>query len=124
MRLALLTAAALALLAGCQDPDVGQACTMRYAGGSQGGDWFETGNFECVNPICIRSVLPVGSSVKNETYCSKACISNRDCYTSETGLICRSVVLDQDFLASLSAADRALYLGDIQISSYCAAPLP
>jgi hypothetical protein len=124
MRLAPLAAAALAFLAGCQDPDVGQACTMRYSGGTQGGDWFETGNFECVNPICIRSILPAGSKVKNNPYCSKACVSNRDCFNSDTGLVCRAVVLDQDFLSALPAAVRDQYLGDVQISSYCAAPVP
>ena len=126
MRLA-LAAAALGILAACQGPDVGQACTLRTAGSgpAPGADWFETGNFECPNPICIQSYLAPGpTKVKHNPYCSKACVSNRDCYTSDTGLVCRLVVLDQDFLAALDPATRAKYLGETQFSSYCAIPLP
>ena len=124
MRLALL-AAALGLLAGCQDPDVGQACTLSVVIDAPTSDWFETGNTACDNLVCMQSPMPLGGSkVKNNPYCSKACISDRDCYSSETGLVCRAVVLDQEFLAALDPATRARYLGDIQISNYCAIPLP
>jgi len=124
MRLALL-AAALGLLAGCQDPDVGQACHLSLTLTAPTSDWFETGNFECVNPVCMQSPLPpAGSKVKHNPYCSKACVSDRDCYSGETGLVCRAVVLDQEFLAALDPATRQKYLGDIQISNYCAVPLP
>jgi hypothetical protein len=119
MRLA-LAAAALVLLAACQGPDVGQDCTLRAAGSgpAPGADWFETGNFECPNPVCIQSYG------RERPYCSKACVSNRDCYTGSTGLVCRLVVLDPDFLAGLDPATRQKYLGDIQYASYCAVPLP
>ncbi len=123
MRPALL-AAALALAA-CQGPDVGQACSLRYqnAAPGPGADGLETGVFECQNPICIASYLPPGSDVKHNPYCSKACVSNRDCYSGETGLVCREVVLDPDFLALLDDATKARYLGEVQTSSFCAAPL-
>jgi len=113
---------ALLLLAGCQDPDVGQACSI--AGLPGGGaapvaaDWMETGNTTCDNLVCIRS------PGRDVPYCSKACVSDRDCYSGETGLVCRAVVLDQEFLAALDPATRQKYLGDIQISNYCAVPLP
>jgi hypothetical protein len=122
-----LALAALGILAACQGPDVGQACTLRAAGlGPQpGADWFETGNFQCVNPVCIQSYQAPGpSKVKHNPYCSKACVSNRDCYSGETGLTCRAVVLDQDFLAGLDPATRQKYLGEVQFSNYCAIPFP
>ncbi len=123
MRLGLATAAAaLTILAACQGPDVGQACSLRATGTGTapgpGADWFETGNFECVNPVCIQSYG------RATPYCSKACVSNRDCYTGSTGLVCRAVVLDQEFLAALPPDVRAKYLGEIQSSDYCAVPLP
>jgi len=120
-----LLAAALGLLVGCQDPDVGQACSLSVTLLAPTSDWFETGNFECVNPVCMQSpVAPGGSKVKHNPYCSKACVSDRDCYSGETGLVCRAVVLDQQFLAALDPVIRQKYLGDIQISNYCAIPLP
>ena len=42
----------------------------------------------------------------------------------DTGLVCRTVVLDPQFLASLPEDVRQKYLGDVQFSSYCATPLP
>jgi hypothetical protein len=129
MRLApVAAAAALVALAACQDPDVGQACTLHVQGQGTGpvaADWFETGNTSCVNLVCIQSPMPAGETkVKHNPYCSKACVSNRDCYSSDTGLDCRAVVLDQEFLAALDADTRAKYLGDIQFSNYCAIRLP
>lgn len=112
---------ALVLLAGCQDPDVGQACSI--AGLPSGGaapvaaDWMETGNTTCDNLVCIRS------PGRDVPYCSKACVSDRDCSSGSTGLVCRPVVLDAEFLASLPEATRQKYLGDVQFSNYCAAPL-
>lgn len=122
---ALLPALLAAALAGCQDPDVGQACTIHVANlpATVPADWMETGNTGCVNLVCIASPDPSGSA-KHNPYCSKACVSDRDCYSGQTGLICRQVVLDSEFLAALSEADRTKYLGDIQFSNYCALPLP
>ncbi len=54
-------------------------------------------------------------------YCSKPCVSDQDCYKSETGLVCRQMVLDPAFVASLPP-DQQQYLGGIQFSSYCAVP--
>lgn len=131
MRLA-LAAAALGLLAACQGPDVGQACTLRCqtaaqpcAAPPQGADVFETGNFECDNPVCIQSYLAQGpTKVKHNPYCSKACVSDSQCYSGDTGLVCRTVVLDAEFLAALDPDTRQRYLGEVQSSSYCAIPLP
>ena len=110
--------AALALAAGCQSPDVGQRCDFQgsAATGPVAADFMESGNAGCANLVCLRSPGRDGG------YCSKACVSDRDCFSGETGLVCRQVVLDPDFLASLPPDVRQKYLGDIQFSSYCAVP--
>ncbi len=77
----------------------------------------------CENLVCIIS--PAGGTAyasrdRGVGYCSKPCVANRDCYPQETGLECRSIVLDADFLATLDPQTRDRYLGDIQYSSYCA----
>ena len=126
MRAALLVAA-LTLCAGCQGPDVGQSCTIAGLDPQQpvAADWLVSGAVACDNLVCIGSPpSPAGSKVKNNPYCSKACVSDRDCYHSETGLSCRQVVLDPDFLAQLDDDTRRKYLGDVAFSSYCAIPLP
>jgi hypothetical protein len=49
-------------------------------------------------------------------------VSNSDCFESETGLVCRQMVLDPLFLSALDQVDPTLkqtYLGDVQFSSYC-----
>ncbi len=142
----LLAAAALAAvsLAGCQSPDVGQKCDIAWntdwlqsgstapkppiasqlpAGGS---DYFESGNLGCDGLVCIVSPAPLGSKYGSDQpgvgYCSKPCVSNSDCYSSETGLTCRQMVLDPVFLDQLDAQTRERYLADIQYSSYCAVP--
>ncbi len=139
----LLAAPAVALLAlaGCQGPDVGGQCTIAwnptwqqdntpppptaatlYASG--GSDYFESGNLACDGLVCIVSPAPAGSkygsTVPGAGYCSKPCVSNADCYQSETGLVCRQMVLDPVFLSTLDQATRDRYLADIQYSSYCA----
>jgi hypothetical protein len=122
----LLAALFLGMLAGCQDPDVGQACSFDspLAAGPVDADYLETGKTECENLVCIRSPdLPPGSRVQNNPYCSKPCVSDDDCSPGDTGLVCRSVVLDPEFLASLPEDVRRRYLGDVQYSNYCAAPL-
>ena len=93
---------------------------------SNGSDYFESGNLACDGLVCIVSPAPAGSeygsSVPGQGYCSKPCVSNADCYESETGLVCRQMVLDPVFLETLDAATRQRYLADIQYSSYCAVP--
>jgi hypothetical protein len=123
------------VLAACQDPDVGQPCTIAW-GQSAGSppptsadaaaDYFESGNIACEGLVCIVSPAPEGSEYRSvelgRGYCSKPCISNGDCYESETGLVCRQMVLDPVFLEQLDPATRARYLADVQYSSYCALP--
>lgn len=129
MRARLVPAAVLlGMLAACQQPDVGQLCSFDLPGAADApvqADYLETGKTECENLVCIRSPdQPAGSRVKSNPYCSKPCVSNSECSTGDTGLVCRSVVLDPAFLASLPEDVRQKYLGDVQVSSYCAAPLP
>jgi len=137
-------AAALALSA-CQTADVGQDCSMPLQAPGGGdldvptpppngplcstdrADYFRTGAIECDNLVCVRSSTgtcsgdPSLASVRH--YCSKACVSDRDCFTGETGLVCRQIVLDPVFLATLPPDVRERYLGQIQASNYCATPV-
>src|SRR5512142_1759541 len=130
---ALLTALALfSLLAlpGCDKPDVGSRCTLGWNPNWQidgtappptpttaQGDYFESGNTDCDDLICIVSPADATSrygSCSGDAcgYCSKPCVSDRDCYSSSTDLFCGQVVLDPLFIASLDAQTRARYLGE------------
>lgn len=141
--LALSWLAAAALVSCKQDPDVGQPCLMDLKDSADnpidvplGGelcsavaaDYFRTGAVECDNLVCIRSATGLCAGdpqkVKVRLYCSKPCVSDDDCFRSQTGLVCRSVVLDAAFLASLPPEVRERYLGDVQSSNYCAPPPP
>jgi hypothetical protein len=118
-----LIALGAAMLPGCQEPDVGQSCSFDIStpDGVVVADYLETGKTECENLVCIRSPAVEGWTRPNP-YCSKPCVSDDDCSRSETGLSCRSVVLDPEFIASLPQDVRDKYLGDLQFSSYCAIP--
>ena len=134
--LAPLAALALAgLLSGCQDPDVGQRCRVPRDPLAQAsptpatitGDYLENGNPACDNLVCIVSPTVPGGRYNDCPggecgYCSKPCVSDTDCFRSETGLACRQMVLDEAFMNSLPADLRERYLADIQFSSYCAVP--
>jgi hypothetical protein len=128
--------ACAALAAGCQDPDVGARCDIQWGGSiaapepsTADGDYLETGNPTCDSLVCIVSPATSGeySTCAGEHvqcgYCSKPCVSDADCYESETGLVCRQMVLDDEFIASLPPEVRDMYLGDAQSSYYCAVPL-
>ncbi len=139
-----LAAVAITLALGaaaCQKPDVGGQCNIAWGDSTPSAptaatttaDYFESGNLACDGLVCIISPAPAGvkygsegnvygSDVAGQGYCSKPCVSNSDCYESETGLVCRQMVLDPVFLETLDAATRARYLADIQYSSYCAVP--
>lgn len=127
----------LAILAlACQDPDVGQRCAITWGQDAAlpaptpstvEGDFLETGNVGCDNLVCI--VSPISSGKYSSCgggdacgYCSKPCVSDDDCYKSETGLECRQMVLDPAFIAALSPEVREKYLADVSYSSYCAVP--
>lgn len=131
----MLALAVLPLLASCQQPDVGEPCTVQWGTGapptpqSVAGDYFESGNATCDNLVCIvsptsdaRYTSRCDANGTNCGYCSKPCVSNNDCYNSETGLVCDLVLPDQQFLATLDPAVRQRYLSDIAFSSYCVVP--
>lgn len=138
-RVALLAVAVGAVLAtGCQSPDVGARCqipsdpssTLDPKPDSISGDYLETGNLACDSLVCIVSPATSGEYATcdgtNCGYCSKPCVSDTDCYKSETGLVCRQMVLDPEFIQLLEEQDPELadrYLGDARYSSYCAVPL-
>lgn len=128
----LLLTAPIVALAACQDPDVGNPCSIEWGTGSAptpvelyasgGGDLFETGSLDCDDLVCIVSPAPAGAPYSSGGYCSKPCVSNDDCFESDTGLVCRQMVLDPVFIAQLDPAVRDRYLADVQFSSYCAVP--
>jgi hypothetical protein len=130
----ILAVAPLVMLAACQDPDVGQSCAIAWGNvenipppdpvqlfESGGADFFESGNVACENLVCIVSPSPAGSRYAGGGYCSKPCVSNQDCFESETGLVCRQMVLDPVFLDQLSTELRDRYV-PLGASSYCAVP--
>lgn len=143
-----MSVAFVGLLSGCQSPDVGQQCTIQFLKqGSVPVDYVQFGNTECEDTLtCLRSPLPAGTKIAgtvtarcltetspeviagaavagtNCGYCSKPCVSNSDCFQSETGLECRQVVLDPTFINNLDPTVRQQFLGDSTRSSYCAAP--
>ena len=134
-KLAVALASALALAA-CQDPDVGDPCTLQWGSDSSlppptpttaAGDYFQSGNTACDDLVCIVSPASAESAyakdcAKDSTkcgYCSKPCVSNDDCYTGETGLVCDLVLPDPAFVATLDPTVRERYLGDISFSSFC-----
>jgi hypothetical protein len=143
----LLALAPLLVLVACQDPDVGNPCTLMWSAdwerlGTEppptatllyaqdaATDYFESGNSDCEGLVCIVSPAApgtkYGSDIPGLGYCSKSCISNDQCYPDETGLECRQMVLDDVYLAELErtnpdAKDR--YLGETGFSSYCGVP--
>ncbi len=128
----------LLALPACDKPDVGSRCTLSWndkwktdpsatpppTPATAGGDYFESGNTDCDDLICIVSPAASGSkygSCSGEAcgYCSKPCVSDRDCYTSSTDLVCAQLILDPVFIASLDEATRQRYLGEIQFADYC-----
>lgn len=167
---------ALALFA-CQQPDVGDPCTLDVytlqgsppvlasidhdvsdgvacTTSAYAADFFRSGANECDNLICIRSATgaacsdpPAASTwpLAVRKYCSKPCVSDKDCFTSETGLVCRPIVLNSTYLVYLQqcAADPTridpvygacpppatvtamlALLGGVPSSNYCATPVP
>ncbi len=128
MRIAHLpvAAVAIALLTGCQSPDVGQACVFDLSVPQPvAADYLELGKTECDNLVCIQSPpAPAGSKVANNPYCSKACVTDSDCSSGDTGLVCRDVVLNSDFINTLPPDVRNKYLPGSPFSKYFAAPIP
>jgi hypothetical protein len=110
-----------AALAGCQDPDVGQSCSLRIGAGNTGvtADYFESNPANgCDNLVCIKSPdRPQGNTCSQADqaagiacgYCSKACVSNADCFQSDTGLVCRAVTVDFNYINSLKQPQRDAY---------------
>jgi hypothetical protein len=130
----MVLAAAILALGACQEPDVGQPCKISWGAGTAenpsdpptpttiASDYFESGNTECENLVCIMSPAAPGARYSSGGYCSKPCVSNNDCFQSDTGLVCRQIVLDPLFLAQLSSDLQSKYLGDTKFSSYCGVP--
>ena len=126
------------LLAGCQSPDVGQRCELLWntaPGAPPAADARPPSPPSTSRPATPPATTWSASSPRRLPaqryydcagtqcgYCSKPCVSDKDCFKSETGLVCRQMVLDPAFIAGLDPDTRARYLADIQFSSYCAVP--
>lgn len=126
----------------CQDPDVGAPCTLQWGSDPANPppiastaeyDFFESGNIACEGLVCIVSPAAANTEYGSTTrcdeqgsqgcgYCSKPCVSDDDCYKSETGLVCRQIVLDPYFVSQMDPATKDRYLGDVAFSSYCGLP--
>lgn len=127
-------------MSACQRPDVGARCNLAWNANWQTdgtpppptpstaqGDYFESGNIGCDDLTCIVSPAAPGTKYGSCSgdacgYCSKPCVSNADCYSSSTGLVCDQIVLDPAFLATLDETTKQRYLGEIRFSSYCVVP--
>ncbi len=121
----------------CDKPDVGARCNLAWNPNWQQdgtpppptpttaqGDYFESGNTDCDDLICIVSPAKAGTQYGSCSgtacgYCSKPCVSNRDCYSGSTGLVCDQVVLDPTFIATLDPVTAQRYLGETRYSNYC-----
>ena len=128
--LTLLTASA------CDKPDVGQRCVLTWnregpvpapTPATAQGDYFETGNTQCDDLVCIVSPAQPGNAYYSCSgdacgYCSKPCVSDRDCYSGSTGLKCQQLILDPTFLATLDELTKQRYLGETQNINYCVVP--
>jgi len=115
-------------LVGCQGPDVGQPCNFDLPGvqpATAAVDYLETGpTTDCDTLVCMVSPPGPATSKVKSPYCTKPCVSNSDCFQSDTGLVCRAVVLDPNFINTLDPATLQKYLGSANaFSNYCAAPL-
>ena len=120
----------LALLAGCQEPDVGQSCAVNIRVGGElltgettPAEFVQNGATECDNLICILSPDREGRA-ENNPYCSKACVSDDECSPDETGLRCLRVAPDETLLAELTDEQRQQFVGGNASSFYCALPPP
>lgn len=156
-------------LAGCQQPDVGDPCVLDVLAGTPPvsidanldpgvacttdaylADFFRSGALECDNLICIRSATGAACTDSGTAaaypkdvrkYCSKACVSDKDCDNDRIHLVCRPIVLDTGYLlflqqcAAAQAAGQPLpagcppdpkatlaLLGTVPSSNYCATP--
>ena len=117
-RPALAIALALAAAA-CQSPDVGQRCNIGIVGidpTTVPSDLLQTFNPVCDNLICIRSSTGAActdaASVSTypldvRKYCSKACVSDKDCDNDRIHLVCRPIVLDSGYLLFLQQCASA-----------------
>jgi hypothetical protein len=132
-----VVAALASALAGCQEPDVGQRCRLTWGTDpdsppptpqSAAGDFFESGNVACEGLVCIVSPESgtkydgCGENGDICGYCSKACVSDEDCFTDDTGLVCNQLVLDPAFIATLDEQTKERFLADVRFTSYCVAP--
>jgi len=130
--ISIMSSCVVLLLAGCQGPDVGQSCSISATSvnglADVPADFFESNPANgCDNLVCIKSpAQPASSRVKNNPYCSKACVSDADCFQSDTGLVCRPVTIDPNQIKTYPIEVQEQYqkmLGSIQFSAYCAAPI-
>ncbi|HEX8824258.1 MAG TPA: adventurous gliding motility lipoprotein CglC [Archangium sp.] len=153
-RLALLVSAAL-LCGGCKvTSDIGKPCLLVKRGtGSNsapvteadlrpGQDFISFGALDCEDLVCVKDANMPTQIADNEAkqvigYCSKACVAETQdtCAVTDAEALaevkdriaCRPLLLDQQALDALRAADRAAYratFGDNTSPYFCASAAP
>lgn len=127
--------------------DLGTPCPLLAsgdAGGDGGGllstpsnldDYLYLGSASCENLVCVR---PAGSSQDaGFGICSNlctpdqaglACGPSQDCNSSQTGLVCRSLTIDPNFIKEIEEEDGGAALLDEYLggpnTTYCATASP
>ncbi|HUB08483.1 MAG TPA: adventurous gliding motility lipoprotein CglC [Myxococcales bacterium] len=122
------------LLAPVPDGGDGGGALLATDGGGD-DDYLYLGSATCENLVCVR---PAGSTLDGgygicSNLCTPdsqgvACGPSQDCDTAHTGLVCRSLTIDPNFVKEIEAEDggEALldqYLGGPN-ATYCATPSP
>ncbi len=113
-------------------PDGGGA--LIATDGGPGDEYLYLGSSTCENLVCVR---PAGSALDaGYGLCSNLCTPDtqnttcgpsQDCDTTHTGLVCRTLTIDPNFVKEIEAEDGgaallAEYLGGPN-ATYCAPPL-
>ncbi|MBX5482520.1 MAG: adventurous gliding motility lipoprotein CglC [Myxococcaceae bacterium] len=100
-----------------------------------GKDFVSFGSTECDDLVCVRDASdpPGEKGTPAQGFCTRPCVqaSETSCLTGddqvdrETPFTCRSLLLDEDTLASIKQADPQTYqryFGDTQSPYFCARP--
>ncbi len=139
--LQIFLALSLALGACSLPTDLGTPCEL-LAPGDGGGlldtssgtdDYVYLGATACENLVCVRPQgstadggIGVCSNVCTPDSPGAACGPSADCDSSHSGLVCRSLTIDPNFVKQVEAEDggAALLAQYLPSSTYCAPPPP
>jgi hypothetical protein len=112
-----------------------RAVRMKEKDLTVGQDFISFGSAECEDLICVRDAAFAGSTNPDEDaqgYCSRACVSEgSECTVTDTEvpatlrerMACRALLMDNEALARLKAADPVTYrntFGENNSAYFCA----